>query len=334
MNSKLGLDHYEVRKHMVLIAMAAGLFLLDVSTASAAAPGPVSAISPLLFAFLVFLACTAIGTISIIAGTGGGVLFTTLFLGFTSIHPDIVRATGLLAAVCGTRIGARRYLRRGIANIRLVLFLGSCYTLFAVAGALFGLTITRRFGDTGIAVIKLTLGVIVMAVGMMYLLVKGTAYPEVMRVDRFTRRLGLYMAYWEASFKQPLKQPIGYRVTRSLVGALVVCVVGFISGTLGLGAGWAITPLFNFVMLVPLKVAAATSAVIISIGDTAAVFPYLMSNSIFPVYAVPTIAGLIFGAEIGSRIAVKVKPRIIRYVLIAIMMGTGTKLVITGLNLL
>ena len=74
---------------------------------------------------------------------------------------------------------------------------------------------------------------------------------------------------------------------------MVVCLIGFISGTLGLGAGWAMTPLFNFVMLVPLKVAAATSAVIISLGDTAAVFPYLKSNCIFPVYAVPTIAGLI-----------------------------------------
>jgi len=308
------------------------LLLLEggAAAAAAAASVPQEGISPHLFALIVFLVCTAIGIIAIIAGTGGGVLFTTLFLGFTSIHPDIVRATGLLAAVCGTRIGARRYLRKGVANIRLVLLLGSCYTCFAFLGALFGLTITRRFGDGGIAVIKLSLGIIVMAVGAMYLLVKGTAYPEIDWVDRFTRRLGLGMAYWEES----LKERVDYQVTRSWIGICLVCLVGFISGTLGLGAGWAITPLFNFVMLVPLKVAAASSAVIISLGDTAAVFPYLMSNSVFPIYAVPTIAGLILGAEIGSRIAVKVKAKTIRYVLIAIMLGTGIKLVITGLSLL
>ncbi|NOZ01245.1 MAG: sulfite exporter TauE/SafE family protein [Deltaproteobacteria bacterium] len=317
-------------KPIALAGIVFGILMLQGGPGFAAETTAGEGMSPYLFSLIVFLVCTGIGTIAIIAGTGGGVLFTTLFLGFTSIHPDIVRATGLLAAVCGTRIGARRYLRKGVANIRLVLLLGSCYALFAVIGAVFGLTITRRFGDTGIAAIKLSLGIIVMAVGVMYLLVKGTAYPEIEWVDRLTRRLGLDMAYWEES----LRRPVSYRVTRALPGALVVCVVGFISGTLGLGAGWAITPLFNFVMLVPLKVAAASSAVIISLGDTAAIFPYLMSNSIFPVYAVPTITGLILGAEIGSRIAIKVKPQIIRYVLIAIMLGTGVKLVITGASLL
>jgi uncharacterized membrane protein YfcA len=317
-------------KNLITLIVVACACVLAAEAAAAAAPTPHSTVSPQIFALIVFLICVVIGIIAIIAGTGGGVLFTTLFMGFTSIHPDIVRATGLLAAVCGTRIGARRYLRRGIANIRLVLLLGACYTTFAVIGAVFGLTITRRFGDGGIAVIKLSLGVIVMAVGMMYLLVKGTAYPETDWVDGFTRRLGLSMAYWEES----LKRRIDYQVTRSLPATVIVCFVGFISGTLGLGAGWAITPLFNFVMLTPLKVAAASSAVIISLGDTAAVFPYLMSNSIFPVYAVPTITGLILGAEIGSRIAVKVKAKVIRYVLITIMLGTGVKLIITGLRLL
>lgn len=307
-----------------------GLYFLWEGQALAGVSTAHSGISAPLFSLIVFGVCCAIGCIAIIAGTGGGVLFTTLFLGFTSIHPDIVRATGLLAAVCGTRIGARRYLRKGVANIRLVLLLGSCYTAFAVFGAVVGLVITRRFGAAGIACIKLTLGLIVMAVGAMYVFVKGMAYPEVEWVDMFTRRLGLGMAYWEES----LKQSIHYRVARSFIGLLVVSVIGFVSGALGLGAGWAITPLFNFVMLVPLKVAAATSAVIISLGDTAAIFPYLMSNSVFPVYAVPTIAGLILGAEVGSRIAVKVKAGIIRYVLIAIMLGTGVKLILTSLGAL
>ncbi len=41
------------------------------------------------------------------ARTGGGILFTSLFLGFTSIHLDIIRATGLFIAIVRTRIGAR-----------------------------------------------------------------------------------------------------------------------------------------------------------------------------------------------------------------------------------
>ena len=322
--------HGSVRTVGILLLLLLSELLLWEGTALAATPTAQSRLSPVLFSVIVFLVCTLIGCIAIIAGTGGGVLFTTLFLGFTSIHPDIVRATGLLAAVCGTRIGARRYLRKGVANIRLVLLLGSCYATFAVVGAIVGLTITRRFGDTGIASIKLALGLIVMVVGAMYVFVKGMAYPEVEWVDRFTERLGLGMTYWEESLKRPIK----YQPTRSIAGLFLVSGVGFISGSLGLGAGWAITPLFNFVMLVPLKVAAATSAAIISLGDTAAVFPYLLSDAVFPVFAVPTIAGLILGADIGSRVAVRVKAQSIRRVLIGIMLGTGVKLVYTGLRTL
>ena len=319
-----------VRTIGILLLLLLSELLIWQGTAQAATSTTPSRLSPVLFALIVFLVCTLIGCVAIIAGTGGGVLFTSLFLGFTAIHPDIVRATGLLAAVCGTRIGARRYLRKGVANIRLVLLLGSCYAAFAVLGAVVGLTVTRRFGDAGIASIKLVLGLIVMGVGSIYLLVKGMAYPEVEWVDRFTRRLGLGMAYWEES----LKRPVHYQATRGIVGLLVVSGVGVISGSLGLGAGWAITPLFNFVMLVPLKVAAATSAVIISLGDTAAVFPYLLSDSVFPVFAVPTIAGLILGADIGSRVAVKVKAQFIRRVLIVILLGTGVKLVYSGMQIL
>lgn len=286
--------------------------------------------TPWVFVLIVFCVCTAIGSVAIVAGTGGGVLFTTLFLGFTSIHPDIVRATGLLAALSGTRIGARRFLKQGLANIRIVLFLGSSYTLFAVFGALAGLELTKHFGDFGIALIKLLLGIIVLCVGVVYLLSKTVSYPVVQKIDRFTQRLGLNSSYFESS----RGSAVNYQVVRSRLGFVLMCGVGFISGTFGLGAGWAMTPVLNLAMMAPLKVAVATSAVIISLGDTAAVFPYVMSESVIPLFAVPAVLGLIVGAEIGSRIAVRIRARYIRYVLIVIMIGTGVQLVYKGLTLM
>lgn len=283
-----------------------------------------------LFSLIVFLICTAIGCVAIIAGTGGGVLFTTLFLGFTSIHPDIIRATGLLAALSGTRMGARRFLRKGIANIRLVILLGFGYSLFAVLGAIVGLEITQKFGSIGVAFIKAALGFVVIIVGVIYLFARGANYPVVEKVDWFTEKLGLSVPYYEES----RKIVVNYKLTKSYIGLILICVVGFISGTFGLGAGWAITPLLNLVMMAPLKVAVASSAVMISIGDTAAVFPYLMSNSIIPLFAVPAVLGLMVGAEIGSRLAVRIRARFIRYVLIVIMLGTGLELIYKGFHLM
>jgi len=295
-----------------------------------AKPESAMGMSPTLFFALVFIACVAIGIVTQIAGTGGGVIFTTLTLGFTNIHPDIVRATGLLAAMSGTKMSARRFLMRGLANIRIVLLVGVTYTIFAIIGAMIGLYITRTLGDYGIALIKLLLGLIVLFVGIIYLTMKRVEYPEVDKVDKFSERLGLEFPYWEES----LQDVVYYRVRRAWLGIILFSGVGLVSGMFGLGAGWAVTPVLNLVMSTPLKVATATSVTMISLGDTAAIFPYLMSNSIIPIFAVPAVSGLMVGAEIGSRIAVRVRPRIVRYILIGILFFAGIRLIITGLSLM
>ena len=46
-----------------------------------------------------FLVSTAIAVIAVIAGVGGGVLYTPIMLAFTSIDTLIVRATGLVVSM-------------------------------------------------------------------------------------------------------------------------------------------------------------------------------------------------------------------------------------------
>ncbi len=314
-----------------MIALIAILIILT-GEIVAAKPDSVMGMSASTFFALMFIFCVIIGIVTQIAGTGGGVIFTTLLLGFTNIHPDIVRATGLLAAMSGTKMSARRFLKRGLANIRIVLLMGVTYTVFAIIGAIIGLYITKSLGTYGIALIKLLLGLIVLFVGVIYLTMKRVEYPEVREeeIDKFTEKLGLEFPYWEES----LQKVVNYRVRRAWLGILLFCGVGLVSGMFGLGAGWAVTPVLNLAMLTPLKVATATSVTMISLGDTAAIFPYLMSNSIVPIFAVPAVAGLMTGAEIGSRIAVRVKPKIVRYILIGILFFAGIRLIITGLTLM
>ncbi len=280
--------------------------------------------NPLAFIVAVFALSFSIGFVAIIAGTGGGVLFTSFLLGFTSIHPDIVRATSLLAAIAGTRIGAQNYLR-SIANIRLALLLATPYTLFAVCGSYFGLYLTKHFGNIGIGALKLALGLIIICIGIMYIFVKRSEYPAA-RSDAITEKLGLEIPYYERS----LNSIIEYKLRRAPLALLLCCVVGFISGTFGLGAGWAIVPTINLVMLAPLKVATTTSAVVISIGDTAAVFPYMMSGSIIPIFAIPSVSGLMSRARVGSSVAVKIKAKYVRNILTFLLLFAGIKLLLVG----
>ncbi len=280
--------------------------------------------------FFVFLAISiVIGIIAVLGGVGGGVVFTPLMMGFTSIDSFVIRATGLLVAMAGSLVAARPFLNRGLANMRLLLMAAVPYAVFAVIGAMLAGYVKASAGDTGEAIIRLVLGGLV--IGIAFLIIFGgrrVEYPEVKNVDGITKRLALATSYYE----QSLDKVVSYKIARAPVGILLFCFVGLISGLFGLGAGWAMVPALNLAMLAPLKVAAASSKVLIGIGDTAAVWPYMMDGGIFALFAVPCVIGLVIGTIIGAKIMLRVKAGFVRYLIIAVMFGSGIKLVLDGIN--
>ncbi|MBN1808452.1 MAG: sulfite exporter TauE/SafE family protein [Planctomycetes bacterium] len=293
--------------------------------------GDPAAMNPWVFAGALLVACTIIGALSTLAGVGGGVIFTPLMLGFTPLDSYIVRTTGLFVAMAGALIAARPYLRKGLANFRLLMLAAVPTALFAVAGALLAAYMKETAGETGEAVIRLVLGVLVLGIGVVFIAAGGrTEYPEVGEVDAFTARLGLGMTYREES----LGRPVAYEVKRAGTGLALFCGVGLVSGMFGLGAGWAIVPVFNLVMLAPLKVAASCSSAMIGIGSTAAVWPYLMGGGMFPLVAIPCLLGMVIGAAIGSKIMLRAKPKSIRWVIIGVVLVAGVRLVIRALGML
>jgi uncharacterized membrane protein YfcA len=286
-------------------------------------------LSPVAFALIFFGMCMVIGVIAVLGGVGGGVVFTPLMMGFTPFDSYIIRATGLFIAMCGSLVAARPFLHRGLANVRLLLFAGLPYSIFAIAGALVSGYIKANLGQSGDAAIRLALGLLVISLGLMIILGgRRVEYPSVEKVDSFTNKLGLSMSYYEKS----LNRVVDYKVKRAQVGILLFCGVGLLSGLFGLGAGWAIVPVFNLVMLAPLKVAAASSSVLISIGDTGAIWPYVSNGGIFPLFAVPCMIGMVLGATVGARLMPRIKASFTRWLVIALMFVSGVKLVFDGLS--
>lgn len=305
------------------------LWLFSARVFAAAQTTSVANINPLVLFFGLLVICIAIGVIAALGGVGGGVVFTPLMMGFTPIDSYIIRATGLLAAMTGSLVAARPFLNRGLANIKLLLFASVPYSIFAVLGALMAGYVKATAGDFGEALIRLILGLLVIGIALLILFGgKRVEYPEVKDVDSFTSKLGLNMSYWE----QSLGRIVDYSVKRAPLAVLLFCFVGLISGMFGMGAGWAMVPVLNLVMLAPLKVAAASSSVLISIGDTAAVWPYIAGGGIFPLIAIPCMIGLIVGVFIGTKIMLRVRAHFTRWIVIAVMFGSGIKLVLDGVT--
>jgi uncharacterized membrane protein YfcA len=102
-------------------------------------------------------------------------------------------------------------------------------------------------------------------VAVTVLVVRRVEWPP-RRVDRLALRLGFVGEFWEES----LGSVVRYGAGRTGWGLLGFLVVGLVS--LWGGGGWALVPMFNLVMGLPLKVAVACSEATIALGDASVTY--------------------------------------------------------------
>lgn len=278
-----------------------------------------------------FLLSFGIALLAVMGGIGGGVLFTPILLAFTSVDSLIVRATGLIVAMFSGLISTGPFMRRGLANLKICIMAATAYGIGAFAGAQGAILVAERLGATGEGLVRMALGLIILCLAG-YFVFGGQKieWPEVNKIDKLTKKLDLEQPYFEAS----LGRVVEYKVTRALPLAFAVVGIGLLSGFFGLGAGWAIVPALNMIMAVPLKVAAACSGVLLGMGDCVALWPYLLSGAIIPLFAAPWLVGQVLGGLLGAHILMKVKAGFIRLLLIGVMIFTSYGLLTKGLTVL
>ena len=277
--------------------------------------------------FISFFISFLIAIISVIAGVGGGVIFTPIMLAFTSIDTLIIRSTGLVVAMFSGLIASGPFMRKGLADIKLV-FLGAVPILFGgFVGSLSAITLSEHFGATGDALVRLFLGVILGLIAMIFIVGgASTEYPEHPKKSPLATRLKLRHMYWEDT----LQKPIRYDVHNIKTAVFLLAAVGFTGGFFGLGGGWAVVPVLNLVMSVPLKVSAATSGVLLAMGNSAAIWPYINAGAMIGVLAAPWMLGQIIGGIVGAHALAGIKASYVRKLLIVMLFLTSIKLGVRG----
>ena len=118
----------------------------------------------------------------------------------------------------------------------------------------------------------------------------------------------------------------GYRVRnlgRGIVGAIFA---GVASALLGIGGGIIKVPLMHLSMGVPLRVATATSNLMIGITAAASAVIYLIRGGIDPYVAGPTAIGVFIGATAGSRLGHKVDVRLLRMLFVVVLLYTAVQM--------
>ncbi len=274
-----------------------------------------------------FALSLVIGVVAPLAGVGGGVLFTPILLGFTDIHPDLVRATGLAIATYSSIMAGTTFFKQRLSPFKLVVLASAILMPGAIVGAQVGVYITATMGTWGSGFVRTVLGVVMFAV-VTLLLLKRIDWPEARCDDKLVRVFGLEYFYHEKT----LGKEVRYCPRRVGLGLFLLFFVGFASGFFGLGAAWALIPIYNLVMSLPLKVAAATANTSIAIADSAALWVYIHGGKIYPEIYIAGALAVILGAKIGARLMLIAPTRPIRLLIIGIMIFNGIQLIMRGLK--
>ena len=98
---------------------------------------------------------------------------------------------------------------------------------------------------------------------------------------------------------------------------------GVVSALLGIGGGIVKVPVMHLVMGVPLRVATATSNLMMGITASAGAIIYLSAAGSTRSSPAPTAIGVFVGASIGSRVAHRIDVRILRGLFVAILLYTA-----------
>lgn len=252
-------------------------------------------------ALLMFAGGIAAGLFGSLLGLGGGLLIVpVLNLGFDVPIREAV-GVSLVCVIITSGASAAVFLRRGVADLRL----GSLIELATAVGAVVGALIAFLLDERILA-------------GMFAALLVYTSV-SMYRASRSRDA--------EASMVSPdeplVALPIG------LGGGVVG---GLMSAILGVGGGTVVVPVMHLAMKVPLRVAMATSNLMVGVTASASSFIYLARGGITPFVVGPTAVGVFLGAALGARIAPRVQVRTLRLLFVVVLLGLALRMAVKAIG--
>lgn len=245
--------------------------------------------SVIVFTVILLIGAYFAGLLGSLTGLGGGFVIIPLLTLF--LHVDIHYAIGAsLVSVIATSSGsAAAYVKEGITNIRIGMFLEIATTIGAFTGAILAIYIPVQF-------IAILFGAILIFSAIMSL--RSKAEHIVRQQTALVKRLKLGGTY-------PMNgEMVEYGVSHVAGGFFMMIFAGIISGLLGIGSGALKVIAMDGIMRIPFKVSTTTSNFMIGVTAAASAVVYLQRGYIHPGIAMPVVIGVLIGAISGSKILV------------------------------
>jgi hypothetical protein len=256
----------------------------------------------------------AAGLFGSLLGLGGGILIVPLLTLVFNLPVLTAVGVSLICVIVTSGAAAGVYLERHVANLRL----GMTLELFTAIGALVGGLVAFLLPERLLEVLFSALLLYVSATMLRRRDGGEQDAPAVLPDGSDPASTSATGRSFESSLSGP-----DYRVRRLGFGLVGSVGAGVVSALLGIGGGLIKVPVMHVVMDVPLRVATATSNLMIGITASASAIIYLLRGGIDAYVAAPTAIGVFLGASLGSRIAHRIDLRILRGLFVVILLYTA-----------
>ncbi len=276
--------------------------------------------SILLFSFLLFITSVLAGFLGSLTGLGGGVVIVPVLALLFKV--DIRYAIGAsLVSVIATSSGAAiAYVREGLSNIRIGMFLEVATTL----GALLGAYLTAKVSSHCIAIV---FGAVLL-------------YSAAASFRRKEERVAA-----AAQIANPLAEKLElsgtcpgshgreqYTAQHVPLGFGIMFGAGTLSGLLGIGSGAVKVLAMDQAMKLPFKVSTTTSNFMIGVTAAASAGIYLSRGYIDPGIAMPVMLGVLAGSIGGTHLLIKARVATLKVLFAFVIAALGCEMIYSGIT--
>lgn len=253
-----------------------------------------------LFTFILILLIGAYvaGLLGSLTGFGGGVVIIPLLTMVLGVDFQYAIGGALVASIATSSGSGVVYVRQGMTNVRLGMFLEIATAIGAVCGAFVAVWLNNN-------VIAVIFGVVLLFSAFNqqrkkqdHLCTEGSS---------LAKKLQLYGTFPQ---KSGALQP--YEITNVVGGFGLMTIAGMLSGILGIGSGALKVLAMDELMRVPFKVSTTTSNFMMGVTAAASAVIYIQRGNINPTIAGAVLLGVLAGSMTGAQLLKRLDVRLLR----------------------
>ena len=263
-----------------------------------------------------------VGVLSGMFGVGGGFLMTPLLF-FIGIPPAVAVATEANQIVASSFSGVLAHFKRRTVDLKM----GIVLLIGGLAGSAVGVQVFKMLREMGQVELLVTLCYVVFLgiIGSLMFIESlnairksrdATSAPPKKRKRGWVHALPFKMRFRTSNLYISVIPPL-------IVGALV----GVLAAIMGVGGGFIMVPAMIYVLGMPTKVVVGTSLFqIIFVTGFTTLMHATQNYTVDAILALLLLTGGVIGAQIGTRIGVRMKAEQLRILLALIVLAVCGKL--------